>query len=134
VRSQLEHVHRLCCAACPVACLLPYLLWLSTRVAVPVASSKRTPPRPSPLQVPRTLPHALAVFFTHPSSLLIVCALGGLLAWRAHLPPPGPADALVAGCVVAGWCLQVTPRCAAPCMLAFASATLCMLAREVAAI
>jgi hypothetical protein len=47
------------------------------------------------------------VFLTHPSSLLIIGALGGLLAWRAQYPLPTAVDAAVAACVAAGWCLQV---------------------------
>lgn len=57
-------------------------------------------------EVPRTLPHALAVFFTHPSSLLILAALAGLLAWRCHLPLHAAADGAVAACVAAGWAVQ----------------------------
>ncbi|KAI3424792.1 hypothetical protein D9Q98_008179 [Chlorella vulgaris] len=57
-------------------------------------------------EVPCTLSHALTVFLTHPSSLLIIGALGGLLAWRAQYPLPTAVDAAVAACVAAGWCLQ----------------------------
>ncbi len=58
--------------------------------------------------VPTTLPEALATFFTHPSAALIVCALAGLVCWRAQLPMERPgADAAVFGAVAAGWCVQV---------------------------
>lgn len=58
-------------------------------------------------EVPTTLPGALATFFTHPSAAMIVCALAGLVCWRAQLPVQHPAaDAAVAGAVAAGWCVQ----------------------------
>lgn len=60
-------------------------------------------------EVPTTLPGALATFFTHPSAAMIVCALAGLVCWRAQLPVQHPAaDAAVAGAVAAGWCVQVS--------------------------
>lgn len=60
-------------------------------------------------EVPTTLSGALATFFTHPSAMLIVCALAGLVCWRAQLPLQHPAaDAAVAGAVAAGWCVQVS--------------------------
>ena len=58
-------------------------------------------------EVPSTLPGALAAFFSHPSAVLILCALAGLACWRAQLPVHPAADAAVAGAVAAGWCVQV---------------------------
>lgn len=58
-------------------------------------------------EVPRTLRGALATFFSHPSSLLILAGIAALLYWRAQLPGGRPgADAAVAAAVAAGWCVQ----------------------------